>query len=449
MRKWLSIVFLGLSGLVLLACGGDGSGVRSGTGGSGGVALTCASLVAPPDDCDKACTSDSQCEASFCQNGKCVANCTATEGCGAGSTCNTTRGRCVPNMGTGGTGGTGNSGGNACQSVTITPTRSIPNVMFLVDQSGSMAFELDSNDPPTDPNVPDRWEAAHAAITGIVSEPSSDLDQVVRLGLATYTSDNGNNGEGLCPRLPVAGDPLARRPRVTFGFGNGDDIGDNSIYPQTYPDDAGPDTPTGDSIDTLVEWIQTPGNTPPADGPTIIVLATDGEPDSCECPNGTCSGVTPPREEAVTATGKAWAAGINVYVLWVGRLSSSSIRGHLQEVANAGVYGPNPDPPPSDDAPFWIGDTADGLETAFRDIISDSISCDIQMDKRFDDKEQACNDPASDVRLNGVPLSCPTEWRVKPGVDDIIELVGSACDTFKSGDVTFTAEFPCGAIVVE
>ncbi|MBT8464227.1 MAG: hypothetical protein KJO57_06040, partial [Deltaproteobacteria bacterium] len=78
-----------------------------------------------------------------------------------------------------------------------------------------------------------------------------------------------------------------------------------------------------------------------------------------------------------------------------------------------------------------------------------SISCDIQMDKRFDDKEKACNDPESDVQLNGVPLSCPTEWRVKPGVDDIIELLGSACDTFKSGDVTFSAEFPCGAIVVE
>ena len=71
------------------------------------------------------------------------------------------------------------------------------------------------------------------------------------------------------------------------------------------------------------------------------------------------------------------------------------------------------------------------------------------MDKRFDDKEQGLQRPESDVRLNGVPLSCPTEWRVKPGVDDIIELVGSACDTFKSGDVTFTAEFPCGAIVVE
>ncbi|KPK50386.1 MAG: hypothetical protein AMJ63_14815, partial [Myxococcales bacterium SG8_38_1] len=83
--------------------------------------------------------------------------------------------------------------------------------------------------------------------------------------------------------------------------------------------------------------------------------------------------------------------------------------------------------------------------------IGASISCDVQMDKRFDDKEKACNDPESDVRLNGEPLPCSDTdgWRVKPGADDVIELVGSACDTFKSGEVTFSAEFPCGAIVVE
>jgi hypothetical protein len=120
---------------------------------------------------------------------------------------------------------------------------------------------------------------------------------------------------------------------------------------------------------------------------------------------------------------------------------------HIQEVANVGVgLAANGS---QGDAPFWVGTNPQDLEDEFRTIISGSISCDIQMDKRFDDKEKACNDPESDVRLNGVPLSCPTEWRVKPGVDDVIELVGSACDTFKSGDVTFTAEFPCGAIVVE
>lgn len=45
------------------------------------------------------------------------------------------------------------------------------------------------------------------------------------------------------------------------------------------------------------------------------------------------------------------------------------------------------------------------LEAAISTIISDSISCDIQMDKPFDDETKACNDPESNVRLNGSPLS--------------------------------------------
>ncbi len=431
MRKSLSIVFVGLSGLALLACGGDGSGPRSGTGGTGGVVLSCASLVAPPADCDKACSSDSQCEASFCQNSKCVANCTATEGCGAGSTCNTTRGRCVPDVGTGGTGGTGNSGGNGCQSVTITPTRSIPNIMFLVDQSASMTANFGGGE--------DRWEAAHTAITGIVSDP---LDDIVRFGLTTYTSRNGFQNGRTCPRLPT---------QVDFAFDNSATF--ESQYPYTYPSADGEDTPTGDSIDLLVSQILP---NLPDDGPTIIVLATDGLPDSCECAdnwpnpidnsNEYCeSGATDPQIEAVNAAAAAHAAGIDVFPLWVGDLSESPTdptRVHMQAVANAGVGGTGT---------VWVGDDPASLSTAFQSIVSDSISCDIQMDERFADENKACAE--GDVRLQGFnndePLSCPDQWRVKLGADDVIELVGTACDTFKSGDVTFSAEFPCGAIVVE
>ena len=422
MRNWLSFVLVGLGGLAIVACGSGGSEPRGG-GGTGGVTFNCETLDPRPEGCDDACPSgsDSECPlGTFCLNAACEAQCTETQGCGGGSVCSV-RGRCV--MGTGGTGGNGNTGGNACQSVTITPTRSIPNVMFLVDQSGSMTSDFAGQE---------RWTAAHGAITGIVS----DLDSIVRFGLTTYTSDNGESNPP-CPRLPIAGNPLAASPRVDFGLNNASAIGDDSIYPSSYPNDAGADTPTGDSIDALVGVIQS--NPPPAEGPTIMVVATDGEPDTCEVPNPQTG-----QAEAVTAATAAHAAGFDVFILSVGNEVSDA---HLQEMANVGVGKPANES--SDPAPFWKATTPEGLGDAFQQIISDSISCDIQMDKRFDDKEQACNDPESDVRLNGVELSCPTEWRVKPGVDDVIELVGSACDTFKSGDATFTAEFPCGAIIVE
>jgi hypothetical protein len=319
------------------------------------------------------------------------------------------RGRCIPDVGTGGTGGSGNT--NGCQSVTITPTRSIPNVMFLVDQSGSMVASFGGGQ--------DRWQAAHSAITGIVD----DLDSIVRFGLTTYTSDDGNDP---CPLLPT---------QVDFALDSSVTIGDPLVYKPNYPSADGDETPTGDSIDALVSIIQ--NDPPPAEGPTIIVLATDGEPDTCEQPNPQDG-----QAEAVAAATAAHALGIDVFILSVGDQVGQP---HLQDMANVGVgLAENGS---EGNAPFWVGNNPQELEDAFDAIIGASISCEVQMDKEFDDKEQACAD--GDVRLNGAPLSCPEDWRVKPGVDDVIELVGSACDTFKSGSSTFSAVFPCGAIVVE
>ncbi len=430
MRNWVSIVLVAGVGLVFLACGGgtsDGPPKGSGgSGGTGGVVLNCDTLSNPPPDCDKTCSSDEECQESFCENGKCVAQCTDEEGCGPDATCSVS-GRCVPDTGTGGGGGFG--GGSGCQSVTITPTRSIPNVMFLVDQSGSMDAAFGGGE--------NRWEAAHTVINGIVG----DLESIVRFGLSTYASRDGNANPP-CPRIPT---------QIDFALNNASTIGTDSLYPYAYPATSshptygGEDTPTGDSIDALVSSIQ--ASPPPNEGPTIIVLATDGAPDSCEYPDprGGSPEETFSRNEAVDAAEAAYAAGIDVYVLWVGALSDTSIENHLQEVANEGV-GLNRDGSEGD-AQFWVGTDPDDLQNEFQEIIGASISCDVQMDQRFDDKDKACAE--GDVRLNGLPLDCPSEWRVKPGVDDVIELVGTACDTFKSGDVTFSAEFPCGAIIVD
>jgi hypothetical protein len=292
--------------------------------------------------------------------------------------------------------------------------------MLLVDQSASMTSSFGGG--------LNRWEAAHSAINGVVS----DLESIVRFGLTTYTSDNGDAAPP-CPRLPT---------QVDFGLDNAGSIGNDSVFPYSYPSQDGDDTPTGDSIDALVNLIQ--ADPPPAEGPTIIVLATDGEPDSCEVPN---PNPTPEATaEALAAAQNAYATGIETFTLSVGTDVSNS---HLQEMANAGVgLSVNGS---EGNATFWLATNPAALEDAFREIIRDSIPCDVQIDKRFADKDEACNDPESEVRLDGVPLACSDTdgWRVKPGVDDVIELVGSACDTFKSGSVTFSATFPCGAIIVD
>ncbi len=422
-HRWLSIVLVSIGALGLAACSGSSDnpftgGTGGGAGGTGGP-RSCDELDPPPEGCDATCGNDADCLlGTYCSNGVCAAQCVSVEDCGSSEECNT-RGRCVPVfVGTGGVGGTG--GIDNCQSVEVTPTRSVPNVMFLVDQSGSMTQSF--------PGPGNRWVAARNAINAVVG----DKESIVRFGLTTYTSDDGNDP---CPLLPVAGDPTAASPRVDFGLNNAAAIGNTTNYPTSYPSDAGDETPTGDSVDLLVSVIQ--GNPPPADGPTIIVLATDGEPDSCEQPNPNPTAQA--RQEAVDAAAAAHAQGIDVFVLWVGDLDDNPgdpTRSHMQDVANAGVEGTGT---------VWVGDDPESLSNAFDSIISDSISCDIEIDKPFDDVVKACDE--GDIQLNGSPLSCPDDWRVKG--DNIIELVGDACATFKSGDVTFTAEFPCGAIIVE
>jgi len=433
MHRWLSILCVTVGAFALGACGGSGNpfggggsgNAFSGTGGVGGIPpLACSDVQSPPEGCGEPCNSDSGCSlGSYC-DGTCTLQCTSEpeEACPGTFECDV-RGRCIPTFS--GTGGTGNIGGSACQSIQVTPTRSIPNVMFLVDQSGSMTSGFGMNQ--------DRWEGARSAITSVVG----DKEEIVRFGLTTYTSDDGNDP---CPLLPVAGDPEAARPRVDFGLNNAAAISNTTTYPTSYPSDAGDETPTGDSIDLLVSVIQ--GNPPPADGPTIIVLATDGEPDSCEQPNPNPTDQA--RQEAVDAAAAAHAAGIDVFVLWVGDLDDNPAdptRSHMQDVANAGVDGTGT---------VWVGDEPASLSAAFDAIISDSISCDITIDKPFNEEELDAACQGGDVRLNGNPLSCPGgDWRIKPGANNIIELLGGSCTEFKSGAATLSATFPCGTIIVE
>ncbi|MGB5812143.1 MAG: hypothetical protein WBG86_16525, partial [Polyangiales bacterium] len=135
MHRWLSILFVAVGVLGLTACGSSGNPFGSGgTGGTGTPRLDCDAVEVPPASCGEPCISDSGCELGTYCDGDCTFQCIPdTLPCPEGMECNV-RGRCVQVFT--GTGGTGNSGGgNSCQSVEVTPTRSVPNVMFLVDQS--------------------------------------------------------------------------------------------------------------------------------------------------------------------------------------------------------------------------------------------------------------------------------------------------------------------------
>ena len=344
--------------------------------------------------CGDPCTGGADCgDDLYCApDGTCRADCApGGTDCGVGWTC--AHGRCVED----------------CPSVVVDLTPVTPTVLVLIDQSGSMSEDFGGGT---------RYEAVEAALTDPADGVLPALESAVIFGASLYTSHNGSLGGEACPILQS----------VIPAPGSADEI--RALLSANGPDG---DTPTGEALVAATAMLTAlpPG---PDDGPRIIVLATDGEPDTCAVPN--------PQEgqpESVAAAQAAWTAGVRTFVLSVGEGVVSA--GHLQDLANAGaglaIGGPT-------DAPYYeAGDPAE-LADAFRGIIGGVRSCTLTLDG-----EVAPGDwEAGDVRMDGttVPYDATDGWTLTDG--RTMELHGEACTRFLgAGAPTLTAEWPCGTII--
>ncbi|MEZ4287282.1 MAG: VWA domain-containing protein [Polyangiales bacterium] len=401
-----------------VACGNDlSTAIGAGTGGNVIIPSNrCDDLAAPPDGCGEVCAdSDLDCAlGTFCLDGVCAAQCSDGSDCPGNADC-TDRGRCVTQSS--GTGATGGSNEN-CEPQPITPGRITPNVLFIVDQSYSMrdAFGGGKN----------RWEAAHDAISQIVSETQG----IVRVGLVTYTAKNDGNDHpvGECPRL--------RETSLAFDIMS---ISDNlASYPRTYPTDLGTETPTGDAIEAILDRLEI--NPPPKtdpDDPTILVLATDGEPDRCELLNpDSPAEALAAKNEAIDAVQRALSLGFKTYALSVGDDVGEQ---HLKDLAVAGGTR-NPSAPSNSSEGFYQATSPDALVTAFRGIVNSQVSCEVPLNASLENAEDLCR---GDVKLDGVALTCGVDFELKAGTLNTIVLLDSdptnACSTWKSNAGSLTA----------
>jgi hypothetical protein len=166
-------------------------------------------------------------------------------------------------------------------------------------------------------------------------------------------------------------------------------------------------------------------------GPKAIVLATDGEPDTCDEPdpqNG--------QEESIAAAQAAFAMGIPTHVISVGDEVSQD---HLQQLANVGA-GRATDS--SEPAPYYQALAPDQLVDAFDAIIGGSVSCSFTLAGKV--MTDACD---GTVSIDGDELECGSQWRL---VDDTtLELLGDACDRLEDGaEHDVEATFPCGTVLI-
>jgi hypothetical protein len=288
----------------------------------------------------------------------------------------------------------------SCPLLDVILVPQTPTLVLLVDQSLSMDEDLDGTS---------RWNV----ITNVLIDPDMGIvpqfAPSMRLGLTLYTSIDGNTTGNECPMLTEVAPALDNAAAIDMVMSMSVPIGE---------------TPTGESLDVV--WQQLDALDVP--GRKYIVLATDGEPDTCAAPN--------PQEgqpEAVAAAQAAFAAGIETFIIAVDDDVSNA---HLQDMANAGQGVQMGDP----NAAFYLALNQAGLAEAFEDILAGVRSCQLDLDTPLTDEDAA----SCSVEVNGaiVPLGDPNGWQLNNPNE--VELLGSACDALQTGTSSVQMACTCG-----
>ena len=297
----------------------------------------------------------------------------------------------------------------ACESVTLTIDELRPAVTLLVDQSGSMNAGYPNRGSGTS-----RWSIVRQALLAPNVGVVPTLQHSIQFGLTFYTSYNGFSG-GECPVLSS----------VTSATGNYEAI--QQLYDNTLPAD---DTPTGAAIAEALARISRAKRK----GPEVLLLVTDGDPDTCEQPdpqNG--------QSEALAAATLAYKQGVDFYVLGI----SSDIAGDkLQQLANAGRGKPL-DAQWGVDAdaaePYQASNSAAGLTKQLQDILSRVPLCDVELDRDVAESELA----DGLVTLDGKRLTYgnPDGYALKDPRH--LRIVGKACDTLRQAGKRLSVRISC------
>jgi len=269
-----------------------------------------------------------------------------------------------------------------------------------------------------------RWTVLRSSLLQQPGGLIDDLQSQVRFGLAMYSARSGGDGPtpiGECPIVTTVAPALDNYGAIS------------GVYAPAEPIE---DTPTGDSINKVIDDLDLSSDPDAIADATVFVLATDGEPDRCEELDPQTDDA---KREAIEAVQRAHGMGIRTFVISVGEGTVSAE--HQQAIANAGL-GLDP---VGGAAEYWVAGDDRSLRDALISIIGGQVGCDISLNGRVRVAD-AC---VGKVTLNGEPLACndPNGWEL---VDEQhIRLMGQACDDLKSrDDAILDVSFPCNVDIV-
>ena len=302
-----------------------------------------------------------------------------------------------PNGGGGGSDMTGGAPDANCPSVNFMATSVIPSIQLLIDRSGSMGTALQNTNTS-------RYQAMRDALVG-TNGVVGQLQAKAYFGASLYSSDSP------CPKL------YHTQQRAMNNF--------TQVKALIESQSPNGNTPTPGAIDQTVQlFAQNPA---PMGSPPIIVLATDGLPNSCAGADS--------QNESVAAAKNAYTAGIRTFVLGIAGVNDS----FLQAMANAG-QGVQAN---QANAKYYTANSPAELQMAFQQIIGGVVSCELTINGTVDLDQGK----GGTVTLNGMQLMYGTDWELVNGTT--IRLLGQACDRLKSTpNPVVQASFPCGSVIL-
>lgn len=387
-------------GLAAAAAWTAGVGCSS-SNGAGGTPVACDPAEGTCLDVGESCDTDHQCGSGSCQAGECAVS---------------------PDVGGGGTGSGGSygfvddldpqggSGGEeSCVDLDVDFSRVTPTVVLLIDQSGSMLQNFE--------NGVNRWQTLRNTLTNPDTSLLKKLESSVRFGMSLYTSDRGfgpdQNDPKECPLLK----------NVDIALGTFSDMAD-------MLQDNGPagDTPTAESVAAVTERLAAFTE----EGPKSIILATDGDPDTCDDPDANDSDGS--KALSVAAVTAAYGEGISTHVISVGNQVTAT---HLKDLAVAGAGG-------DEDAEAYTALDTTALVDAFNQIIGSVRTCDFTLQGRVELDEAA----RGTVTVDGQTLTFgdPNGWEMPN--ETTVRLLGDACEAVQADATGVSMRFPCDAIEI-
>ena len=388
-RSWSLVL-----GFLLVACGGNpGAG-----NGDGGTSTPDGGSLA--DSGPTLCSTAATCGGGVCNPStqECTTNlpCSTHGDCGTGGHC--VEGVCEPNT-TGGTcemdmscpdGESCVGGFCGCEGAAFAAEPIIPNMMIVLDRSGSM--------DKGNFGGKSKWEVASDALSQILT----DYGPRVNFGLVLYSGD-GDCGPGNVDVDVAAGSAMD----VNMAIGNATPDGN---------------TPIGDTLDALVGY----SGLASTDHPNYILLLTDGEE--------TCDG----DGKAAVETLAAQTPEVKTFVVGFGGNVDEAA---LNDMATAGGTAL------SGTTKYYQADDAQQLTDAFDSIVGSVLSCSYALSGNPTNLDDLY------VYFDGAPVDRDMTQGDGWDYDTAsmqITFYGPACDALKSGSVTDLAiVYGCPIVPIE